>query len=187
MSLFPEIAKNLKVLDLTTLRHQMIANNIANANTPNYKKSDLSFAETLQEISDKTGSIEKNTPPDLITADLESELGKGKELASLYSKSDSDDSGVNFAKDSLLFDYKSYEFGGISSPYQRTKNDSVQDALDGVSPIIIKTKNSERLDGNNVNVDLEIAEMIKNTSFYNVLTSSLSSKFRLYKSIISAR
>jgi len=187
MSLFPEIAKNQKVLDLTTLRHQMIANNIANANTSNYKRSDLSFAETLQAVSERTGAIEKNTPPDLITAELEADLSKGKELAFLYHKYDTSDSGVNFARNDLLFDYKLYEFGGITSPYQRSKNDSVQSALDEVSPIIIKTKNSERLDGNNVSVDLEVSEMIKNTSFYNVLTSSVASKFRLYKSIISAR
>ena len=42
-----EVMMGQKVLDLATQRHQIIANNMANANTPNFKKTDLSFSETL--------------------------------------------------------------------------------------------------------------------------------------------
>jgi flagellar basal body rod protein FlgB len=59
--------------------------------------------------------------------------------------------------------------------------------ISDVKPVMIKTKNSERLDGNNVSVDLEVAEMIKNTSYYNLLVSVVSGDFRVYRTIISAR
>ena len=49
MTFTPEVTLGQKVLDLTTQRHQLIANNIANINTPKYKRTDLSFAATLEE------------------------------------------------------------------------------------------------------------------------------------------
>lgn len=44
-------------LDVAQLRSKTIANNIANINTPNYKRKYVSFEETLNDI-DKTGKIE---------------------------------------------------------------------------------------------------------------------------------
>ena len=37
-----------KAMDASALRSKAIANNIANANTPHYKRQDVSFAENLQ-------------------------------------------------------------------------------------------------------------------------------------------
>ena len=46
------IAKNFEVfskaLDLRSQRHQVLASNIANADTPNYKARDFDFASTLK-------------------------------------------------------------------------------------------------------------------------------------------
>lgn len=36
-------------LDATTLRHQVIASNLANANTPHFKRSEVHFEEVLRE------------------------------------------------------------------------------------------------------------------------------------------
>ncbi|MDI3280894.1 MAG: flagellar basal body rod protein FlgB [Bacillota bacterium] len=36
-------------LDATTLRHQVIASNLANANTPHFKRSEVRFEEVLRE------------------------------------------------------------------------------------------------------------------------------------------
>lgn len=41
-----------KMLDVSATKHKVIANNIANINTPGYKKMEVSFAEQLEK-SDK--------------------------------------------------------------------------------------------------------------------------------------
>jgi flagellar basal body rod protein FlgB len=190
MTYTPETVLGKKVLDLTTMRHQIISNNISNANTPNYKRVDLSFAETLGQMADKTRGVqanEVNTPPDLLTEQLiAADLSRGKELAFLHGKSDGD-LGIDFSKNSISFDYQWYKGGADMGFNYSTKNLSQSDVINETSPILIKTKNSERLDGNNVNVDLEVAEMIKNTSYYNMITSIVSGDFRIYRTIISAR
>lgn len=185
----PETIIGKKVLDLATARHQMIANNISNANTPKYKRTDISFAETLEDLGDRLNRIEemKNTPPDLLTPDIiASDLSRGKALAFNYGKS-SGDLGTDYARGNMQFDYKWHSNGGDIFPFNKDKNLSVNDMISDVKPVMIKTKNSERLDGNNVSVDLEVAEMIKNTSYYNLLVSVVSGDFRVYRTIISAR
>ena len=37
-----------KMLDVSSIRHKVIANNIANVNTPGYKKMEVSFADQLE-------------------------------------------------------------------------------------------------------------------------------------------
>jgi flagellar basal-body rod protein FlgB len=39
-----------KMLDYTALRHKVIANNIANVNTPGFRRSDVRFAEELERV-----------------------------------------------------------------------------------------------------------------------------------------
>ncbi|MFN8575954.1 MAG: hypothetical protein U0354_03780 [Candidatus Sericytochromatia bacterium] len=187
MTFTPEVTLGKKVLDLTTQRHQMIANNISNANTPKFKRTDLSFSETLEIMAERSKSVEVNTPPDLLTRDqVYADLSRGKKLTYLNGDSGGD-LGVEFTRSEMGFDYQWYKQGSEIFQTPREKNMSVSDVINETEPIIIKTKNSERLDGNNINVDLEISEMIKNTSFYNMLTSMVSGDFRMYRTIISAR
>lgn len=39
-----------KALDAAALRHKLLANNIANADTPNYKRKDLAFKHELEKL-----------------------------------------------------------------------------------------------------------------------------------------
>ena len=41
-----------KILDGTSLRHQVIVNNLANSNTPNFRRSDVKFSEYIQKAMD---------------------------------------------------------------------------------------------------------------------------------------
>jgi flagellar basal-body rod protein FlgB len=76
-----------KLLDLTATKNKVIANNIANVNTPGYKKSDVSFEkELLRAVESKnfskiqnlqeTVSLSKNksTRKDGNNVDLDQEL-----------------------------------------------------------------------------------------------------------------
>lgn len=174
-----------KVLDLTTQRHQMLANNIANVNTPNYKKKDLSFAQTLELMAERTKSVEVNTPPDLMI-DSASDISRGKRLTYLHGNSNGD-KGVEFSRSDTLFDYDWFKQGAELDITPKTKNPTKSDMINETGAIFTSSKSSERLDGNNVNIDLEVAEMIKNTSFYNMLSSIVAGDFRVYRTIISAR
>lgn len=47
---------NIHALDAASLRHQVIANNLANATTPNYKRQDVSFESQLKSALDRRDS-----------------------------------------------------------------------------------------------------------------------------------
>lgn len=51
-------------LDATELRGRVIANNIANINTPNYKRKYVTFEETLDDSINKKPKIEVKTDKD---------------------------------------------------------------------------------------------------------------------------
>jgi len=58
--------------------------------------------------------------------------------------------------------------------------------IDSVEPTVTQdnTTLSMRLDGNNVDIDTEMASMAKNTIKYNVMIQSLNTEFRRIKSAI---
>lgn len=84
-------------------------------------------------------------------------------------------------KDALEISRKSSQ----SSPDM--KNAVTRKNLDKVEAKVIQdnTNLDYRLDGNNVDIDVEMAAMAKNTIKYNVLTQSLNSSFRRIKSVIN--
>jgi len=47
-----------KILDLGAEKHRLVANNIANVNTPGYKTKDLAFGEELKNVLFETKDVE---------------------------------------------------------------------------------------------------------------------------------
>lgn len=80
---------------------------------------------------------------DLIHADL----SRGKKLTYLNGDSGGD-LGVEFTRSEMNFDYQWYKHGEEIFQVPREKNMSVSDVINEAEPILIKTKNSERLDSN---------------------------------------
>ncbi len=119
-----------KALDASWKRDEVIANNIANAETPNFKKSTVLFEEILKE-----------------------QLNGGKLK------------------------------GVITNPgHIRINNVDINDVK-----YKIKTENnfSTRMDMNNVDIDVEMAERAKNEIIYNTLASKIQSNFQRIKFIIN--
>jgi len=119
-----------KALDAAWLRNEAIAQNLANVDTPGYKRKTVSFEEHLDKA-----------------------LGSGIEGKRTHER---------------------------HIPIGKTNVDTV--------PIYIKTDNSSlsiRQDGNNVDIDNEMAQMAKNTLKYNLLIQSINSGFNRIKSVIS--
>lgn len=115
-----------KALDGTWERNKAITNNIANENTPNYKRKTVSFEKQLKE-SIKCNKINLKT-----TNKKHIKIGKSNFL-----------------------------------------------------PIISEDKStSNRIDGNNVNIDKETGELAKNTIMYNALIQQITNDFRKIKNVI---
>lgn len=112
----------------SSLRHKVLSNNIANVNTPKFKRSDVSFEEYLQ------GSL----------------AGNGKKL-----------------------------------PLARTHDKHI-DASGSSAALSVDTQSdySVRTDGNNVDIDFEMAEMAKNTIYYDSVTQQLSRYYSVIKNAI---
>lgn len=117
-------------LDGTMKRQRVIANNIANVDTPHYKRKDVNFTETLKK-----------------------ELGKGEKLK-----------------------LKTTDPGHVSEQNSTGQsNFKIEEAND----------RSYRNDENNVDIDVEMAEMAKNNIYYSTITQQLNGKFSNLKDVIS--
>lgn len=114
-----------KAADASWTRESLITNNIANVNTPNYKRRDLNFESVLNE-----------------------QLGSCKH-------------------ESLDAKMRTVDIGQLN-PMVYTDHSSL----------------SYRLDGNNVDIDTEEAELASEQIKYQALTTSISKEFSRMKSVI---
>ncbi|MFZ5352089.1 MAG: flagellar basal body rod protein FlgB [Bacillota bacterium] len=119
-----------KALDAAWLRNEVIANNIANVNTPGFKKSSVSFENALNSSMNELSISGKMTRP--------SHMPTGK--------------NANM----------------ITNP-----------------EIVTEEHTSMRRDGNNVDIDVEMAELAKNSIKYNTLINQISREFRKLRSVIN--
>jgi len=119
-----------KALDASLARNDTISQNLANIDTPMYKRKDVAFEQYLNE------SLNKNN--------LEGNLTDKRHIA------------IN-SKD-----------------------------IDKIQPTVTDDKSdvSMRIDGNNVDVDSEMAYLAKNTIKYNALIQLINSNFSKIKNVI---
>jgi len=84
----------------------------------------------------------------------------------------------------LLGDISNSDFTGFKTDVRHI---DIGKSNNYVTQIKISTDNSTsvRLDGNNVDIDNEMASMAKNTIKYNVLVQSMNSRFGMLKSVIN--
>lgn len=116
-----------QALGAAALRHRVIANNIANVNTPGFKKSDVVFEEKLAEAM----------------------TGKRANMSRTHAKHLTGRQG------------------------------------DAFSPSVVTDANTSlRTDGNNVDIDAEMANVAKNTIYYNAVAQQLGGYFSNLKSAI---
>ena len=116
-----------QALSASSLRQKVISNNIANVNTPGYKKSEVLFEDMLQ-------------------------------------------SALNGKKMSMLQTNERHlpvRQSGIPAP-----------------KINVVSNTSIRIDGNNVDIDSEMAELAKNNIYYNAVVQQLGGYFSGIKSAI---
>ena len=115
-----------KAMNGGVLRHSILTDNLANVNTPGFKKSDVSFRSTLDSV---------------LVSTLQLKTTKSKHLKAGEVKSEP--AVVRFPETSL------------------------------------------RNDGNNVDIDMELASLAENTLYLNSLTQFLSAQLGLLRQSIS--
>lgn len=119
-----------KSLDAALLRNEAVSQNIANVDTPGYKRKTVAFEEYLNDAT--AGRIK----------------------------------GIRSHPEHIPLGQKNVE------------DIDMKIGVDGGS-------NSMRLDGNNVDIEIEMAEMAKNTIRYNVMAQKISGEFSKIKSVIN--
>lgn len=115
-----------KAMDGGVLRHSILTDNLANVNTPGFKRSDVSFRSTLDGIMKSTLKL-KTT---------------------------------------------------------RSKHLEAREVKSG-STVVRSPETSLRNDGNNVDIDIELATLAENTLYMNSLTQFLSSQLSLLRQSIT--
>ncbi|MCM8813580.1 MAG: flagellar basal body rod protein FlgB [Candidatus Omnitrophica bacterium] len=99
---FPELAK---MLDVLSERHRVIANNVANVNTPGYRSQDVAFQSVLRQISQFKQNAESAEQFTQQLADVRPEKifnGAGFDNQGINDV-DMDREMVNLAANTLLF------------------------------------------------------------------------------------
>ncbi|PKM77656.1 MAG: flagellar basal body rod protein FlgB [Firmicutes bacterium HGW-Firmicutes-15] len=127
-----------KAMDSASARTDVIANNIANVDTPGFKRSELIFEEKLNQILDS----QANTGNDKLRTTNKRHIQIGQ------------------------------------APMD----------LEGFEPEIRKLEDlSYRNDENNVDIDVENANMTKNKVFYDSMAQSMSNEIKLLRMAITGR
>lgn len=123
---FDNINLQNKALDASWLKHDVIAQNIANSETPGYKRKKVLFDNMLQ---------------DAMNANM--------------------------------------------TPLKRTNARHIASPGADFSPVVISDFDAEmRIDGNSVDIDVEMAEQAKNSIKYNAMINQVSAQLRRLKASI---
>jgi flagellar basal-body rod protein FlgB len=122
-----------RTLDASSLRHKVISNNIANVDTPGFKRSNVLFEEKLKLALEGTGQ-----------GKIAGYITNTKHIP------------IGYTMETLV------------NPEVKLQNDT-----------------SLRNDGNNVDIDVEMAHLAENTLWYQALTQQISGKFSSLKSVIN--
>ena len=130
-----------KSLDAAALQHAVIANNLANVNTPHFKRSEVAFRDELASV--------------------------------LMRRPVAGPDGL-----ALSVTHGTHIQAAVPKP-------SVG-SVDGVQPrVLVREDTSLRNDGNNVDVDVEMAKLAENSTLYNAFAQIASLKLAGLKSAVN--
>jgi len=153
-------------MNAISLRQKVTAQNIANANTPGYKRQVVNFNQLVQDHMGKGDEMGINDAP---TAPLP-QSGPEWDLGIQYAKAD--------------FDFDKLWNG------DKPKLSALMPESDPAVPFsvsVVTDPGAMRIDGNGVAIEREIGEMNKNLGQYNLLATRASGEFKIMTQILQAR
>lgn len=183
-----------KQLDASMLRQRVIANNIANLNTPGFKKSSVSFEDQLRSALKKSGH-----PLPMIATDVR-HFGRAGAGAVKGGPAFAGSGGT------VLTNKKTELVGTELDPAKIGLTDSLanvqpvpeverqtshteigsSDPVAGVQPVVRReTATSTRTDGNNVDLEEQMTELAANTLLYQTAAQVVSRKLAALSYVIS--
>ncbi len=145
-------------------RHELLAGNLANLDTPDYRAQDLSVDRFEQAL---TQSIQRATQPSPSYGPSQSQLAFFPHTAAEHSPS------VHFGS--------AGSFRGLAatvSAHQR--EDFASGPRDAMEPIVLH-------DGSDVSVERQVTEIAKNQGLHNLAIATMRSQFSLLRAAITER
>lgn len=109
-----------KMLDVSSIKHKVIANNIANVNTPGYKKMEVSFADQLEKAVNESSMNKFDT--------LQPKIVISKEDASDTVRNDGNNVDMDKEVSSLVKNTLSYS---IFTQLLAKKYEGIKSAIEG--------------------------------------------------------
>lgn len=167
-----------KGMDAAWLRNEVITNNIANAETPNFKSSSVAFETMFKKALEDQVKGQATADNDEVLQDA-----FANEIPSHYENKRTRDKHIVFSKNEDIADAGNGlnpEFSNIRTRGSHFDFDgsSRAQALADVSPVVLKNDNlTMRMDGNNVDVEAENVALARNTIYYYTLTEQMNSEF----------
>lgn len=153
-----------KALDVLSSRHRVVAHNIANMNTPNFKAKDINFQDILGRILTVSDSVDGVSPEDNTSERLEWQIYNDLE---------------NRVKESFVRDDVAYRdlLKEVSELSKEVEGDEAFD--DDLVPFEI---NPEVVNpdgqGNDVELDTEMAKLAETTLLYNMMIKATVKRLR---------
>jgi len=155
-------------MNAAAMLQQITAQNIANVNTPGYKRKIVTFSEALKdEIGGEGGNGE-----------MAEEIG-----APLPPSGPEADLGVEFSREN-------YGFQALwqgAKPHRTALFAASGEADIPVQATVKTDPGAMRIDGNGVVLEQEMAEMQKAVGMYNLLATRASGEFKVLTQIVQAR
>ncbi|HLE88226.1 MAG TPA: flagellar basal body rod protein FlgB [Candidatus Brocadiaceae bacterium] len=109
-----------KMLDVSSVKHKVIANNIANVNTPGYKKMEVSFADQLEKVLNEDSMNKFDT--------LQPKIVISKEDTSETVRNDGNNVDIDKEVSSLVKNTLTY---GIYTQLLAKKYEGIKSAIEG--------------------------------------------------------
>ncbi len=168
-----------KGMDAAWVRNEVISNNIANAETPNFKSSSVEFESIFQkalndQLEAQSGAVGVRAPEqDAFAATIEpryeNKRTRDKHIA--FSKNE------ELVKDPVRMD-TDFASKRTRENHFTFADDAQQTPLSDVTAQVTKNdKTNMRYDGNNVDVEAENVALARNTVYYYTLTEQINSEF----------
>jgi flagellar basal-body rod protein FlgB len=157
-----------KAMDGSALTQTVHSNNLANANTPGFKKSEVYFKHTLEAY------LQDTEPYLLRTRAAHMPLGP-------YTEEEDRLRGTRAGH------YPLYETPASAESMKKTGSRHLGLVTGADGPIVAYNRETFALrnDGNNVDVDMEQAALAENEIYYDTLTQLLSDQYGLLRSAVS--
>ncbi|MBR1635092.1 MAG: hypothetical protein IJ682_08545 [Lachnospiraceae bacterium] len=163
-----------KAADASAKRSTILANNLANADTPNYKRKDIDFSKTLMDEVTKLAAQNAEEEDEKVYFPRTYGLQYGVKYGSVPNYADVPEGFLSNGE--LIPEVDEDNVGNLVKDIN----------LDNLRPKIYTEYEglSYRIDKNNVDPDTENVELASEQIKYQVLTSSLTQDFQQMKSVL---